>query len=85
MKYKILQKLYDNKHITFNELLTLLDIDRPTIDGPSIDPITSASPHPYPYPYYPYYPYTITYSTKDTECVSDSYKTYDPKEYKEQR
>jgi len=80
MKYEILQKLYDNKHITFNELLTLLDIDRPTIDAPTIDaptidPITS----PTPYPYY------INCSTKDIECVSDSYKTYDPKEYKEQR
>ncbi len=82
MKENIIQRLYDNKHITFEEMLILLGY------------YSSTTP-----PGQPYYPiltpncsttssdnvdFTITTSL-DNNSYSDSFKTYDPKEYKESK
>ena len=96
MKINIIQRLYDSKHITFDEMMILLDVQ-----SPPVIPYPSYPPPPY---YYTTAPFVVTCDNKvdtpthimdfdlscsttsiDQNAYSDSFKTYDPKEYKESK
>lgn len=95
MKRNIIQRLYDSKHITFDEMMILLDVQSPSdIFYPPYYP-----PYQPPY-YYTTAPFVVTCNNKvnttdfdlscsttpiDQNAYSDSFKTYDPKEYKESK
>jgi hypothetical protein len=80
MKKNIIQRLYDSKQITFDEMLILLDIQEPIVIN---SPMYSPPPYIYTNP-----PYVVTCDSTTTigqNAYSDTFKTYDPKEYKESK
>jgi hypothetical protein len=80
-KEQILTRLIKEDNITISELLTLMD--NPSKEDTSVQYPPYMSPYTSPIPYW--YEYVTTSHLSRNEGINDAFKSYDPKDYKENK